>query len=159
MESIVHNTNWQKDLNHAIKTTMSLFRSFGVGDAMAIPEVISKDIDDKFSTYYRFLEVLFDETLLDAELSFSAEKAGNTNDVYLDCALRKKQKAINKRRFNGILNDALLFCLMSDKYGVCFTDAVRALLDQSYSHSAFLFEFYDTVMFQTRNHYLNQEKR
>lgn len=89
---------------------------------------------------------IYDEALLDAEISLSAEDAGNVNLVYKPGARRKKDREAAQRRFQAVIDDAFLFCRMSHAYGVEFALSVHCDIAASAPRLAFLVEFYDTVM-------------
>ena len=78
-----HDDAWKNNLDQALITTIRVLQTFGTGKTKDIPSHVSKDIKDESSDYHRFLEALYDETLLDAELSHAADVAGNTKDSYI----------------------------------------------------------------------------
>ena len=112
--------------------------------------MIADELQDSGSVFFRFIEVFFDEARFDAELSYAAETNGNKMLVYNDHARKKVIREANRRRFTGILNDALVFCGMSKDYGMEFKDSIHGILNDSFPHLGFLFELYETIMLKTR---------
>ena len=141
-----HDSAWRAELDRAVKTTTEAFKVFGKGESKGVPGALAGDLKDKGSNFFRFLEVFYDETLLDAELSLSAEDAGNDKLVYKPDARRKKDREAAHRRFQAVIDDAFLFCRMSRAYGVEFALSVHCNIAASAPRQAFLVEFYDTVM-------------
>lgn len=141
-----HDSAWRAELDRAVKTTTEAFKVFGKGESKGVPGALSGDLKDKGSNFFRFLEVFYDETLLDAELSLSAEDAGNDKLVYKPDARRKKDREAAHRRFQAVIDDAFLFCRMSRAYGVEFALSVHCNIAAFAPRQAFLVEFYDTVM-------------
>lgn len=141
-----HDSAWRAELDRAVKTTTEAFKVFGKGESKGVPGALAGDLKDKESNFFRFLEVFYDETLLDAELSLSAEDAGNDKLVYKPDARRKKDREAAHRRFQAVIDDAFLFCRMSRAYGVEFALSVHCNIAASAPRQAFLVEFYDTVM-------------
>lgn len=141
-----HDSAWRAKLDRAVKTTTEAFKVFGKGESKGVPGALSDDLKDKGSNFFRFLEVFYDETLLDAELSLSAEDAGNVKLVYMSGGRRKKDREAAQHRFQAVIDDAFLFCRMSRAYGVEFAISVHCDIAVSAPHQAFLIEFYDTVM-------------
>ena len=150
MINYTHDGAWLADLDLCINTTTSSLKAFGIGQFKEIPTVIAAELRDKGSVFYRFVEVFFDEVRFNAEVSFSAETEGNRALAYDDHARKKAVKTANLERFNGILDDTLLFCILSKDYGDEFTSAVRSVLIDSFAHQGFLFELYETIMLKTR---------
>ena len=150
MISYTHDSAWRADLNSCIETTANCLNAFGLGETKDIPTVIADELQDSGSVFFRFIEVFFDEARFDAELSYAAETNGNKMLVYNDHARKKVIREANRRRFTGILNDALVFCGMSKDYGMEFKDSIHGILNDSFPHLGFLFELYETVMFRTR---------
>ncbi len=145
-----HNDAWRADLVSCVNATVDCLRVLGTGKTKEIPSAIAGELDDKASVFWRFIEVFFDEARFDAELSYAAETEGNRTLAYDDHARRKAVRSANMKRFNGILDDTLLFCTMSKDYGAEFASAVRGTLIDSFPHQGFLFELYETVMLKTR---------
>lgn len=141
-----HDSAWRAELNRAVKTTTEAFKAFGKGEGKGVPSALVGVLQDKESDFFRYLEVFYDETLLDAELSLSAEDAGNDRLVYKPGARRKKDREAAHRRFQAVIDDAFLFCRMSRAFGVEFAFSVHCDIAASAPHQAFLVEFYDTVM-------------
>ena len=141
-----HDSAWRAELDRAVKTTTETFKVFGKGESKGVPGALADDLKDKGSDFFRFLEVFYDETLFDAELSLSAENAGNDKLVYKPDARRKKDRKAAHRRFQAVIDDAFLFCRMSRAYGVEFALSVHCNIAASAPRQAFLVEFYDTVM-------------
>ena len=152
-----HDDTWKKNLDQALITTIRVLQSFGTGKTKDIPSHVSKDIKDESSDYHRFLEAFYDETLLDAELSHAADVAGNTKDTFIDHAEIKAMREANRHRFIDVLHAAILYCRMGADDGVEFTLRINEKLNSSVDHFAFLEEFYDTVMTNTRFNLLNEE--
>lgn len=145
MFNFEHNDAWRAELDRTVNTTTNAFKLFGKGDSKGVPDALAGDLGDKESDFYRFLEVFYDEALLDAELSLSAEDAGNHELVYKG-ARNKKDLEATQQRFQGVVDDAFLYCRMSEAYGVEFALSVHCDIAASAPRQAFLAEFYDTVM-------------
>ena len=144
------NEAWKHSFSLAIDTTLSVLKSFGIGETKQIPSLVTSEVRDESSSFHRFLEVFYDESLLDAELSFAAEEAGNTRDVYHDHAKHKKQRMANLHRFIDVLHATVLYCRMSREYGVEYAMMISQKLNSSFAHLGFLEEFYDSVMCAVR---------
>ena len=153
-----HNSAWRNNQERAIKTTISVLENFGVGETKNIPSIVAPELSDKSSGFRRFQDVLYDEALFDAELSFAAEVAGNTKDVYHDHPRLKVHMEANLHRFADALYAAELYCRMSNKYGHEFAVGIHDKVNSSFAHISFLSEFYETVMFRTRVCLLQKEK-
>lgn len=150
MISYTHDDAWRADLNSCVETTANCLNAFGLGETKDIPTVIADEMQDRGSDFFRFVEIIFDEARFDAELSFAAETKGNKTLAYHDHARNKEIREANGRRFNSLLNDALLFCGMSKDYGMEFKDSILGILNDSFPHLGFLFELYETIMLKTR---------
>ena len=153
----VHDATWKNNLDQALMTTIRVLQTFGTEKTKVIPSHVSKDIKDESSDYHRFLEAFYDETLLDAELSHAADVAGNTKDTFIDHAEIKAMREANRHRFIDVVHAAILYCRMASDDGVEFTLRINEKLNSSVDHFAFLEEFYDTVMTNTRFNLLNEE--
>ena len=145
-----HDDAWRADLNSCIETTVNCLNAFGLGETKDIPTMIADEMQDRGSVFFRFIEVFFDEARFDAELSFAAETKGNKLLTYDDHARKKAIREANRRRFNSILNDALVFCGISMDYGMEFKNSIHGILNDSFPHLGFLFELYETIMLKTR---------
>ena len=145
-----HNEAWTQNFCRAIDTTFSVLKTFGIGETKNIPSIVAPEVKDESSSFHRFLEVFYDEALLDAELSLAAEEAGNKKGVYHDHAKNKKQRMANRRRLLDVLHASVLYCRMSREYGVEFAMVFSQKLNSSYAHLGFLEEFYDSVMLAVR---------
>ena len=152
-----HDATWEKNLDQALMTTIRVLQTFGSGKTKDIPSHVSKDIKDESSDFLRFLEAFYDETLLDAELSHAADVAGNTKNTYIDHAEIKARREANYHRFIDVVHAAILYCRMAADDGVEFTLRINEKLNSSVDHFAFLKEFYDTVMTNSRLNLLNEE--
>ena len=150
-----HDDTWKNNLDQALITTIRVLQTFGTGKTKDIPSHVSKDIKDESSDYHRFLEAFYDETLLDAELSHAADVAGNTKDSYIVHDEIKTTREANRHRFIDVVHAAVLYCRMAAEDGVEFALRIYEKLNSSAAHFAFLEEFYDTVMTNTR---LNLQK-
>ena len=159
MISYTHDDSWREELNMCVETTVNCLKAFGIGKTREIPAAIAPDLQDSVSDFFRFIEVFFDEARFDAELSFAAETEGNDALAYHDHAREKEIREANMRRFNDVLDDALVFCGMSRDYGMEFRISIHRTLNGSFPHQGFLFEFYDTVMFRTRWYLLEERER
>lgn len=138
-----HDSAWRAELDRAVKTTTETIKVFGKGESKGVPGALAGDLKNKESDFFRFLVVFYDETLLDAELSLSAEDAGNDKLVYKQGARRKKDREAAQRRFQAVIDDAFLFCRMSRAFGVEFAISVHCNIAASAPHQAFLIEFYE----------------
>ena len=152
-----HDATWEKNLDQALITTIRILQTFGSRKTKDIPSHVSKDIKDESSDFLRFLEAFYDETLLDAELSHAADVAGNTKNTYIDHAEIKARREANYHRFIDVVHAAILYCRMAADDGVEFTLRINEKLNSSVDHFAFLKEFYDTVMTNSRLNLLNEE--
>ena len=159
MINFTHDATWQAELQQAIQITTNSLQYFGRGEAKEIPAKIAKELNAKSSDYFRFIEVFYDETLLDAEIALSAEAVGNKELGYEAHAIRKKAREENQARFTGIMNQAYLFCKMSPDYGCDFVKSIHDIVESSLAYPAFLFQFYDTVMSLTRFAELIEKQR
>ena len=152
-----HDDAWKNNLDQALITTIRVLQNFGAGKTKDIPSHVSKDIKDESSDYHRFLEAFYDETLLDAELSHAADVAGNTKDSYIVHDEIETTREANRHRFIDVVHAAVLYCRMAADDGVEFTLRINEKLNSSFAHFAFLEEFYDTVMINTRLNLLSEE--
>lgn len=153
------NETWKHSFSQAIDTALSVLKTFGIGETKDIPSLVTPEVKDESSSFHRFLEVFYDETLLDAELSFAAEEAGNKKGVYHDHAKQKKQRMANRRRFLDVLHASVLYCRMSRDHGVEYAMMISEKLNRSFAHLGFLEEFYDTVMFAARLDLLQEKSK
>ena len=159
MIDYTHDIAWRADLDSCIETTANFLRTFGLGETKEIPTVLATELEDKNSLFSRLIDVFYDEVRLDAELAFAAETEGDKNYAYHDHARKKDIREGNMMRFNSVLGDAIIFCGMSKEYGPKFKDSIRSILNNSFPHQGFLFELYETVMFRTRWHLLEEKEK
>lgn len=141
-----HDTTWKQGLDKAFNESRGILTAFDADGSNDVSARIISEIRNESTDFRRFLEVFYDETLLDAEFSLAAEEAGNKKDVYYRHARSAKQWRANMRHFENSVNAALLFCRMSRKFGVEFAWRINEMLDSSLAHYRFLEEFFGSAM-------------
>ena len=155
MINYTHNEDWHAEFDKSIQTTLDVMSLFGAGNTQTAPKMVLGEVNDPGSEFHKFLEVFYDETLLDAEVSYAAELAGEKEKIFFPITLEEKMKETNLNRFNEILNLAMLIYTMD---GSKVPSSVYSMLQDYPQRILFLNALYEDVMFITRTKLIEENK-
>ena len=94
-----HDETWREDFANAIAAAAGVLKLLEKQEYYGITLPIDEFLEDESSDYYRFLEVLYDEILLDGEMLNFTTAWGNPRYAGLDHLHKKKKRKSYEERF------------------------------------------------------------